>query len=49
MSYIAPYIESEDVVKLIRDSSKLPGKDYLIVDVRDNDFRVSFVYFLCIE
>ncbi|KAG2209003.1 hypothetical protein INT45_004658 [Circinella minor] len=39
MSYIAPYIESEDVVKLIRDHSKIPEKDYLIIDVRDNDFR----------
>ncbi|KAI9264898.1 Rhodanese-like domain-containing protein [Phascolomyces articulosus] len=39
MSFVAPFIESENVVELVRDKSKIPEKDYLIVDVRDNDFR----------
>ncbi|KAI9484462.1 Rhodanese-like domain-containing protein [Zychaea mexicana] len=39
MSYSAPFIESEEVVHCVRDPSKVPGKDYLVVDVRDNDFH----------
>lgn len=40
MSYAAPYAESEELVELVRDKSKVAGKDYAIVDVRDKDFIV---------
>ncbi|OBZ82601.1 Dual specificity phosphatase ibp1 [Choanephora cucurbitarum] len=33
------YAESEELVALVRDASKLPGRDYVIVDVRGDDFR----------
>ncbi|KAI8148251.1 Rhodanese-like protein [Fennellomyces sp. T-0311] len=39
MSFAAPFVESEDVVALVRDKSKIPEKDYVVIDVRDNDFR----------
>ncbi|KAJ8652302.1 hypothetical protein O0I10_012075 [Lichtheimia ornata] len=38
MSYVAPYIESDQLVTLLRDKTKVPGKDYVIIDVRDKDF-----------
>ncbi|KAI9319837.1 Rhodanese-like domain-containing protein [Dichotomocladium elegans] len=38
MSYAAPYIESEELVAVIRDKTKIPGKDYVVIDVRDKDF-----------
>lgn len=41
MSYVAPYIESDQLVTLLRDKTKVPGKDYVIIDVRDKDFYAS--------
>lgn len=41
MSYMAPYIESDQLVALLRDKTKVPGKDYVIIDVRDKDFYAS--------
>ncbi|CAO3633347.1 unnamed protein product [Cunninghamella blakesleeana] len=38
MSYIAPYVDSEELVALIRDPTKKAGEDYLVVDVRDEDY-----------
>lgn len=40
MSVVPVYAEPEELVDLIRDDSKKPGKDYIIVDVRDNDYNV---------
>jgi hypothetical protein len=34
-------LEPEDVAKLSNDEAKVPGKDYVVVDVRRNDFKVS--------
>lgn len=39
MSFAAPYIESEQVAAMVRE--KAAGKDYLVVDVRDDDFEVG--------
>ncbi|KAJ1865083.1 Cdc25 phosphatase Ibp1 [Coemansia sp. RSA 2703] len=33
------YISADDLAKLVRDPSKKPKVDYLIVDVRDEDYR----------
>lgn len=38
MSSLAPYVDSEELVALIRDPTKTPGVDYVIIDVRDEDF-----------
>ncbi|KAI8330762.1 Rhodanese-like protein [Chlamydoabsidia padenii] len=38
MSFVAPLVDGDQVVQLIRDPSKQVGKDYLIIDVRDDDF-----------
>ncbi|KAI8089189.1 Rhodanese-like domain-containing protein [Halteromyces radiatus] len=38
MSFTAPLVDSEELVKLIRDPTKQVGIDYVIVDVRDQDF-----------
>ncbi|KAF9578192.1 hypothetical protein BGW38_006143 [Lunasporangiospora selenospora] len=32
------YVDSEVLKALIEDKSKVPGKDYLVVDVRDSDY-----------
>lgn len=34
------YAEAEEVMDLVRDPSKQPGKDYIIVDVRGEDYKV---------
>ncbi|KAI9481033.1 MAG: Rhodanese-like domain-containing protein [Benjaminiella poitrasii] len=39
MSSSIVYAEPEEVVQLIRDASKQPGKDYVIIDVRGDDYR----------
>jgi hypothetical protein len=41
MSFAAPLVDGDQVVQLIRDPSKQVGKDYLVIDVRDDDFAVS--------
>ncbi|CAO3612886.1 unnamed protein product [Mucor fragilis] len=33
------YAEAEEVMDLVRDPSKQPGKDYIIVDVRGEDYK----------
>ncbi|CAO0792679.1 unnamed protein product [Mucor circinelloides] len=33
------YAEAEEVMDLVRDPSKQPGKDYVIVDVRGEDYK----------
>ncbi|KAL9545997.1 hypothetical protein PS6_007899 [Mucor atramentarius] len=33
------YAEAEEVMDLVRDTSKQPGKDYVIVDVRGEDYK----------
>jgi hypothetical protein len=40
MSIVPVFAEPEELVTLIRDASKQPGKDYVIVDVRDDDYNV---------
>ncbi|KAI8354508.1 Rhodanese-like domain-containing protein [Mortierella sp. GBAus27b] len=32
------YVDSDVVKELIEDKSKIPGKDYLVIDVRDDDY-----------
>ncbi|RUO95317.1 hypothetical protein BC936DRAFT_144497, partial [Jimgerdemannia flammicorona] len=39
MSFAAPYIESDEVAALVRDKTLKSRKDYLVVDVRDDDFE----------
>ncbi|KAI8384302.1 Rhodanese-like domain-containing protein [Radiomyces spectabilis] len=39
MSHLAPYAESEELKALILDPTKVPRKDYLVIDVRDTDFE----------
>jgi len=36
----ARVLQAEDVAKLVRDETQIPGKDYVVVDVRRNDFKV---------
>lgn len=35
------YAEAEEVMDLVRDPSKKPGVDYVIVDVRGEDYKVT--------
>ncbi|KAI7905299.1 Rhodanese-like domain-containing protein [Cokeromyces recurvatus] len=39
MSSSITYAEPKEVELLIRDKSKLPGRDYAIIDVRGDDYR----------
>lgn len=39
------YVESKVLKTLIEDKSKIPGKDYLVIDVRDVDYVVRLKYF----
>ncbi|KXS12544.1 Rhodanese-like protein [Gonapodya prolifera JEL478] len=34
----AKYIEPEELAKMVKNKSLVPGRDYVIVDVRDEDF-----------
>jgi hypothetical protein len=43
MSLDLTYAEAEDLANLVRDSSKVPGVDYLVLDVRGDDFAVSYI------
>ncbi|KAJ1823110.1 Cdc25 phosphatase Ibp1 [Coemansia sp. RSA 2599] len=36
---VPAYISADDLAKLVRDSSKIPGTDYVVIDVRDEDYR----------
>jgi hypothetical protein len=40
MSNVPVFAEPEELMDLIRDSNKQPGKDYVIVDVRGDDYVV---------
>ncbi|CAG8747573.1 13006_t:CDS:2 [Cetraspora pellucida] len=33
------YIQAEELRDIIKNKTKIPGKDYLIVDVRDDDYQ----------
>lgn len=44
MSQQPVYVDSEVVKTLIEDKSKIPGKDYLVIDVRDDDYVVTFAH-----
>ncbi|CAH1760872.1 4614_t:CDS:2 [Entrophospora sp. SA101] len=35
------FIEPNELKNIIKDKTKIPGKDYLIVDVRDEDYSPS--------
>jgi len=35
------FVDAENLAELIKDPTKEPGKDYLVVDVRDDDYVVS--------
>ncbi|KAJ3219573.1 hypothetical protein HK099_004650 [Clydaea vesicula] len=37
------YLEPENLVSILRDTSKVSGKDYLIIDVRDEDFEGGII------
>ncbi|KAF7726496.1 hypothetical protein EC973_008731 [Apophysomyces ossiformis] len=39
MSSVPVYADSEELVTLLRDKSKVIGKDYVVIDVRDKDFE----------
>ncbi|KAF9969781.1 hypothetical protein BGZ73_007697 [Actinomortierella ambigua] len=38
MSKVPEYVDSDVVEKLVLDKTKIPGKDYLVIDVRDEDY-----------
>jgi hypothetical protein len=40
MSYAAPLVKDSELIKLLRDKTKVPKKDYVVIDVRDHDFTV---------
>ncbi|CAG8680416.1 7185_t:CDS:2 [Ambispora leptoticha] len=33
------FVNPEELAKLIKDKSKVPGKDYVVIDVRGDDFE----------
>lgn len=37
----AEFIKPSELVEIIKDTTKVPGKDYLVVDVRDDDYGVN--------
>jgi hypothetical protein len=37
------FIKSNELKNLIKDKTKIAGKDYLIIDVRDEDYVVIFL------
>ncbi|CAG8605496.1 7845_t:CDS:2 [Ambispora gerdemannii] len=37
------FVEPEQVVELVKDKTKVPGKDYLLVDVRDEEYEKHHV------
>ncbi|RUP46182.1 Rhodanese-like domain-containing protein [Jimgerdemannia flammicorona] len=39
MPFLASYIESDEVAAMVLDNTLKSGKDYLVVDVRDDDFE----------
>ncbi|GAB5585308.1 Cdc25 phosphatase Ibp1 [Umbelopsis nana] len=39
MSFKAPLVNDSEIIKLLRDKTKVPRKDYVIIDVRDHDFE----------
>lgn len=41
MTVVPVFAEPEELYALVLDGTKQPGKDYVIVDVRDSDFKVN--------
>lgn len=41
MSSAPVFAEPEELYDLILDKTKQPGKDYVVVDVRDADYKVK--------
>ncbi|KAJ1924537.1 Cdc25 phosphatase Ibp1 [Tieghemiomyces parasiticus] len=37
-AYITEYIDHDELARLVRDPSNVPGKDYLVIDVRTDDY-----------
>ncbi|KAH8553594.1 Rhodanese-like domain-containing protein [Umbelopsis sp. PMI_123] len=37
-SFTAPLVHDTEILQLLRNKSKIPKKDYVIIDVRDHDF-----------
>src|ERR1043165_4821791 len=42
------YIKRSELAQVIKDTTQVPGKDYLVVDVRDDDYEVSKKNIYCI-
>src|SRR6266542_4237117 len=38
------FIKPSELAQVIKDTSQTPGKDYLVVDVRDTDYEVNFIF-----
>lgn len=45
MSSVPVFAEPEELMDLVRDTSKKAGRDYVIVDVRGDDYDVSICPF----
>lgn len=39
-SFTAPLVHDTEIIQLLKNKSKIPKKDYVIIDVRDHDFVV---------
>jgi hypothetical protein len=35
------FIKPSELAEIIKDTTQVPGKDYLVVDVRDDDYEVN--------
>ncbi|CAG8698572.1 46_t:CDS:1, partial [Funneliformis caledonium] len=33
------YIKQSELARIMKDTTQIPGKDYLVVDVRDDDYE----------
>ncbi|KAJ2581621.1 Cdc25 phosphatase Ibp1 [Coemansia sp. RSA 1836] len=38
MSHTPTYIVADELAKLVRDPAQVPGRDYIVIDVRDTDY-----------
>ncbi|KAG2174618.1 hypothetical protein INT44_006882 [Umbelopsis vinacea] len=39
-SFTAPLVHDTEILQLLKNKTKIPKKDYVIIDVRDHDFAV---------
>jgi hypothetical protein len=39
-SFTAPLVHDTEIIQLLKNKTKIPKKDYVIIDVRDHDFAV---------